>query len=193
MKPIPILTRDRRPIIHEGTREDEGAQPVGDRSPWACQSLGFIPALYAPFALLSMLIMTLGKSIHFVLDKFDHFPITTFMQLCLGVFALLGYCDHSPGSMVYERMKMILVIGLALEQLPTNKKNLSPWWLKNKLGNGVEYIKRKLTIMVWRTASMMKNVKGVFQLLIFTIVRVASSGRVWPKMVRVVESMSPFA
>ena len=114
-------TRDRGPFPQESGKGGGRAQAAADLATWAWRSLGSIPTLYVPFALLSMLMMTLGKSTCSVLDKLDYFPMATFIQLCFGVLALFGCDDNALHAMMVHGIRdWPLVIGLVLEQLPTN-------------------------------------------------------------------------
>ena len=71
-----------------------------------------------------------------MLDKLDHFPMATLIQLCFGAFALFGYDVNALHTMmVHGITNWALVIGLVLEQLPTNKKFMSPWWMKTTMAN----------------------------------------------------------
>ena len=116
-------THDREPLNHEGGRGAGRAAPTTDLATGAWRSSGLIPTLYAPFALLSVLVMTLGKSTNSVLDELDHFPSVTFVQLCSGAFALIGCGDQVfYALMVHGITEWALMVGLVLEQLPTNKK-----------------------------------------------------------------------
>ena len=83
-------THDRGPFNHESSRGGGRAQPATDLATGTWRSVGFIPTRYAPLAVLSILTMTLGKSTYLVWDKLNHFPLVTFIQLCIGAFALIG-------------------------------------------------------------------------------------------------------
>ena len=141
-------THDRGPLNDDSGWGGGWAQSATDPATRTRRSVGFIPILYAPFALLSILTMTLGKSTHVMRNELNHFPLVTFIQLCIGAFALIGCGENVLHAIVtYDIMEWILVIGLVLEQLPTHKKTMSPWWVKNKMVNIVKYNKEILAIM----------------------------------------------
>ena len=150
-------TRDRTLFTQESGTEGSRAQPAADLAtgPWG--SLGSMPALYVTFALLSVLMMTLGERTYWVLDKLDYFPKATFIQLCLGVLALFGCDDNALHAMMEEGITdWAFLIGPVLEQLPTNKTFMSPWWMKTKMANLVGYIKDILSMAVLKMASNSK-------------------------------------
>ena len=97
-------THDRGPFVQESVKGGGRAQPAADLASGAWGSSGFIPILYVPFALLSVLMTTLRKDAYSVLDKLDHFPMATFIQLCFGVFALFGYDDNALHAMMVHSL-----------------------------------------------------------------------------------------
>ena len=128
-------THDRGPFNHGSGWGGGWAQLATDLATRTWRSVGSFPILYAPFALLSILTMTLGKSIHVMRDELNHFPLVTFIQLCIGAFALIECGENVLHAIVtHDIMEWIFVIGLVLEQLPTHKKIMTPFWVEEQNG-----------------------------------------------------------
>ena len=102
-------THDRGPFNHDSGSGGGWAQPASDLATRTWRSVGFIP--------------TLGKSTHVARDELDHFPLVTFIQLCIGAFALIGCGENVLHAILtHDIMEWTLVIGLVLKQLPSDKK-----------------------------------------------------------------------
>ena len=128
---------------------------------------------------------------------FPHgFPhMATFIHLCFRALALFG-CDDNGlhAMMVHGITDWALVIGLVLEQLPTNKKFMSPWWMKTKMANIVGYIKGILSMAVLKMASKIaKGTKWVFNIFFSMLMRKVLWSVIRCGFVRFVEIMSPYA
>ena len=56
-------------------------------------------------------------------DESDHFPLVTFIQLCIGPFALIR-CGENVlhANLTHDIMEWTLLNGPVLEQLPSDKK-----------------------------------------------------------------------
>ena len=72
--------------------------------------MAFIPTLHAPFALVSILIMTLGRGTYSVCENLNHFSFANFITLYIGAFALI-LC----GDGVLHTMMMLMIIASLLQ------------------------------------------------------------------------------
>ena len=83
--------------IHDGGPLNYGsawgggsAQPASELATRTWRCVASIPILYAPCAVLSVLTMTLENNIHVMRAELNHFPLVTFIQLCVVAVALNG-------------------------------------------------------------------------------------------------------
>ena len=182
-------THDRGPFNHDSGWGSGCAQPatINDLATRTWRSVGSIPILYAPFALLSILTMTLGKSTHVMRDELNHFPLVTFIQLCIGAFALIGCGENVLHAIVtHGIMEWILVIGLVLEQLPTHKKIMSLWWLKNKMVNKIKYNKEILVMVVMKMVSVItKSIEWIIGCCTILLMRRVLRGKIVRQLLHV--------
>ena len=52
--------------------------------------------------------------------------------------------------MAHDIMEWVLMVGLVLEQPPTHKKFMSPWWMENKMVNIAKCIKENLIAVLMK-------------------------------------------